>query len=173
MERGKGEMAPGHWEFVESSGWRISGEQRNERKTCAKMCENLARWPAGRRCEFRSFGLCMPQTEMFQMNRELPLLIDDGLCMPRTEMFQMNRELPLLIENEEDHLLNSVTTSFPEIGVWVKLEFISSLSWHRLIIIFPMSNQNLTCVRSNWTLPDLEFIFGWLSVWSSVRVRRS
>ena len=51
--------------------------------------------PAGRRCEFRSFGRCMPQTEMFQMNRELPLLIDD----------------------EEDHVVNSVTTSLPEIGV--------------------------------------------------------
>ena len=40
-----------------------------------------------------------------------------GGCTPQTGMFQMNRELPLLIENEEDHLLNSVTTSFPEIGV--------------------------------------------------------
>ena len=44
MERGKGEVTPGHRESVESSGSRISGKQRSERKTCAKMCENLARW---------------------------------------------------------------------------------------------------------------------------------
>ena len=28
--------------------------------------------PAGRGCELRSFGRCTPQTEMFQINRELP-----------------------------------------------------------------------------------------------------
>ena len=44
MERGKGEVTPGHRESVENSGSSISGKQRSERKTCAKMCENLARW---------------------------------------------------------------------------------------------------------------------------------
>ena len=44
MERGKGAVSTGHRGSLENSGSRISGKQRSERKTCAKMCENLARW---------------------------------------------------------------------------------------------------------------------------------
>ena len=60
MERGKGEVTPGHQESVENSESRISGKQRSERKTCAAAPE------------FGSFGGCTPPTGMFQMNRELP-----------------------------------------------------------------------------------------------------
>ena len=67
--------------------------------------------------------------------------------------------LPLLIDDEEDHLVNYVTTSLPEIGVWVKVEFISSLSWHRLVIIFPMSNLkfNSCSVYLNSARPRVYF----------------
>ena len=44
MERRKGAMSTGHRGSLENSGPRISGKHWSEKKRCAKMCENLARW---------------------------------------------------------------------------------------------------------------------------------
>ena len=37
-------MSTGHRRSLENSGPRISGKHWSEKKRCAKMCENLARW---------------------------------------------------------------------------------------------------------------------------------